>query len=68
MENDAEDTPLFRSTVRKTQALTLPVLTANDVYRMVKGRLEDASSPSRHLTCHAFRVTAIAELFTQIAH
>ena len=36
IENDAEDTPLFRSTVRKTKLLTTRALTANDIYRMVK--------------------------------
>ena len=65
IENDAEDTPLFRSTVRKTKLLTTRALTANDIYRMVKRCLQDAGLPSRHLPCHSFRATAITDLLTQ---
>ena len=59
MENAAEDAPLFRSTVRKTKMLTTSTMTANDICRMVKQRLQDAGLPSRHLSCHSFRATAI---------
>jgi site-specific recombinase XerD len=65
VENDAEDTPLFRSTIRKTKLLTTRALTTNDIYRMVKRRLQDAGLPSRHLSCHSFRATAITDLLTQ---
>jgi len=62
---EAEDTPLFRSTVRKTKVLTPRPLTPNDIYRMVKRRLQDAGLPSRHFSCHSFRATAITDLLTQ---
>ena len=65
MENAAEDTPLFRSAVRKTKMLTTRMMTANDMYRMVKRRLQDAGLPSRHLSCHSFRATAVTDLLTQ---
>lgn len=65
IEKDAEDTPLFRSTIRKTKVLTTRALTTNDIYRMVKRRLQDAGLPSRHLSCHSFRATAITDLLTQ---
>jgi integrase/recombinase XerD len=65
IEQEAEDTPLFRSAVRKTKVLTLRALTANDIYRMVKRRLQDAGLPARHLSCHSFRATAITDLLTQ---
>jgi integrase/recombinase XerD len=65
IEKNADDTPLFRSAVRKTKVLTLRALTANDIYRMVKRRLQDAGLPSRYLSCHSFRATAITDLLTQ---
>ena len=65
IENDAEDTPLFCSAIRKTKVLTARALSANDIYRMVKRRLQDAGLPSRHLSCHSFRATAITDLLTQ---
>jgi integrase len=65
IEKDAEDTPLFRSTVRKTKVLTTNMVTANDIHRMVKRRLQDAELPSRYLSCHSFRATAITDLLTQ---
>jgi integrase/recombinase XerD len=65
IENDADETPLFRSAVRKTKTLTAQALTTNDIYRMVKRRLQDAGLPSRHLSCHSFRATAITDLLTQ---
>jgi integrase len=65
IEKDAEDTSLFRSAVRKTKVLTTRTLTANDIYRMVKRRLQDAGLPSRYLSCHSFRATAITDLLSQ---
>ena len=62
---EAEDTPLFRSTVRKTKVLTGRSLTPNDIYRMVKRRLQDAGLPLRNFSCHSFRATAITDLLTQ---
>jgi len=65
IEKDAEDTSLFRSAVRKTKLLTTQALTMNDIYRMVKRRLQDTGLPSRYLSCHSFRATAITDLLTQ---
>jgi integrase len=65
MAQEADDTPLFRSAVRRTKVLTLRALTPNDIYRMVKRRLQDAGLPSRHFSCHSFRATAITDLLTQ---
>src|SRR4051794_9177246 len=59
MEKDPDNTPLFRSTVRRTKVLTSRALTPNDIYRMVKRRLQAAGLPSRHFSCHSFRATAI---------
>jgi integrase len=65
IEKEAEDTPLFCSTMCKTKLLTTRAMTANDIYRMVKRRLRDALLPSRHLSCHSFWATAITDLLTQ---
>jgi len=62
---DVDATPLFRSMVRKTKLLTARAVTANAIYRMVKRRLRNAGGPSRYLSCHSFRATAITDLLTQ---
>ncbi|HEV8715466.1 MAG TPA: tyrosine-type recombinase/integrase [Candidatus Binatia bacterium] len=62
---DPGETPLFRSAVRKTKVLTPLPMTANDIYRMVKRRLQDAGLPARQLSCHSFRATTITDLLTQ---
>jgi integrase/recombinase XerD len=62
---DSGETPLFRSAVRKTRVLTPLAMTANDIYRMVKRRLQDAGLPARNLSCHSFRATTITDLLTQ---
>ena len=56
--------PLFRSAVRRTKRLTPHGLTANDMARMVKRRLQDVGLSSR-LSPHSFRVTTITDLLEQ---
>jgi integrase/recombinase XerD len=60
---DANDRPLFRSTVRKTKQLTANALTSKAICEMVKRRLKAAKLPER-LSPHSFRVTAITDLLT----
>jgi integrase/recombinase XerD len=59
-----KDTPLFRTAYRKTGQLTQNLLHVNDVCRMMKRRLKDASLPSQ-LSPHSFRVATITDLLEQ---
>jgi site-specific recombinase XerD len=59
-----DDTPLFRSAVRRMKQLTLRGMTAGDMGRMVKRRMRDAGLPAR-LCPHSFRVTTITDLLSQ---
>ena len=61
----ADEAPLFRTTVRKTKALTRNSMTDNDTLRMVKRRLRDAKLPARKLSPHSFRATTITDLLEQ---
>ncbi len=61
---DAEDRPLFRSTVRKTKQLTGKGVTSKAICELVKRRLKAAGLPER-LSPHSFRVTAITDLLAQ---
>jgi len=58
------ESPMFRSTIRRTRTLTRIGMTANDIGRMVKRRMRDAGLPSR-LSPHSFRVTTITDLLAQ---
>lgn len=58
------ESPLLRSAARRTRALTDLAMTADDIGRMVKRRMCDASLPSR-LSPHSFRVTTITDLLAQ---
>ncbi len=60
-----EESPLFRSTVRKTKVLTENGMTDNDILRMVKRRLKDAQLPTKKFSCHSFRATTITDLLEQ---
>ncbi len=60
----AKDTPLFRSTVRKTKRFTANAMTAVDMCRMVKRRMKDAALPG-HLSPHSFRVATLTDLLEQ---
>ena len=59
-----EGRPLFSTAIRKTKALTLSPMTANDIGRMVKRRLTAAGLPDR-LSPHSFRVATITDLLGQ---
>jgi site-specific recombinase XerD len=61
---DAKDSPLVRSTTRKTKRLTARPLTSKAICELVKRRLKDAGLP-RRLSPHSFRVTAITDLLAQ---
>ena len=61
---DGKDSPLFRSTRRRTKQLTGNALTTKAICELVKRRLKDAGLPLR-LSPHSFRVTAITDLLTQ---
>jgi site-specific recombinase XerD len=50
--------PLFRTTLGKTQVLTINPMTRTDVFRMVKRRAKDAGISDR-VCCHTFRATGI---------
>lgn len=58
------DTPLFRSTIRKTKQLTDLPMTAGDIGRMVKRRMKGAGLPAQ-LSPHSFRVATITDLLSQ---
>ncbi|REJ92341.1 MAG: integrase [Planctomycetota bacterium] len=55
--------PLFRTTIRRTKAITMNGMTAGDMARMVKRRLRDAALPTQ-LSPHSFRVATITDLLT----
>lgn len=59
-----KQSPLFRTTERRTKRLTTNGMTAGDMSRMVKRRLRDAGLPSR-FSPHSFRVATITDLLTQ---
>lgn len=61
---DERESPLFRSTVRKTKQLTQNGMTAVDMCRMVKRRMKKAGLPAQ-LSPHSFRVTGITDLLEQ---
>jgi integrase/recombinase XerD len=56
-----KDSPLFRTTVRRTRTLTQSSMTAGDVSRMVKRRLRDANLPNR-ISSHSMRVATVTDL------
>jgi len=63
LEYSDKATPLFRTTVRRTKALTTSGMTAGDMARMVKRRLRDADLPPL-LSPHSFRVATITDLLS----
>ena len=56
--------PLFRTTIRKSRSLTQNLMTADDMGRMMKRRLQDAGLSTR-FSPHSFRVTTITDLLEQ---
>lgn len=65
VEGMSDDTPLFRTAIRRTKKLSDNAMTENDVLRMVKRRFKDAGLPANRLTCHSFRATTITDLLDQ---
>ncbi len=59
-----KDSPLFRTTVRRTGKLTDHSMTGGDINRMVKRRLRAAGLPMS-FSPHSFRVTTITDLLSQ---
>jgi len=64
LEKAAEESPLFRTTIRRTGKLTENPLSGVDICRLVKRRLKDAGLPGR-LSPHSFRVCTVTDLLTQ---
>ena len=64
LDNAAKDAPLFRAAIGRTGRLASTAIHVNDICRMMKRRLADASLPSR-LSPHSFRVAVITDLLTQ---
>jgi len=64
LENAAKDAPLFRAAIGRTGKLAGTAIHVNDICRMMKRRLKDASLPQR-LSPHSFRVAVITDLLTQ---
>ncbi len=58
------DTPFLRSTKTKTKQLTDRPMTAGDMGRMIKRRMQGAGLPKR-LSPHSFRVATITDLLSQ---
>ena len=55
---------LFRTTVRKSRRLTRNPMTADDMGRVMKRRLQDAGLSTRY-SPHSFRVTTTTDLLEQ---
>jgi integrase/recombinase XerD len=64
LDGEPKEAAFFRSAVRKTKTLSPRPMTAIDMCRMLKRRLNDAGLPLR-LSPHSFRVTTITDLLTQ---
>lgn len=64
LEYSEKNTPLFRSTIRRTKQLTMKGIAPGDIGRMVKRRLQDADLPSI-LSPHSFRAGTITDLLSQ---
>ena len=63
-EWNANDSPLFVTSIGRTRRITASAMTANDIGRMIKRRLKRAGLPSR-LSPHSFRVATITDLLNQ---
>jgi site-specific recombinase XerD len=59
-----KDAPLFRAAIGRTGQLAATAIHVNDICRMMKRRLKDASLPAR-LSPHSFRVAVITDLLEQ---
>jgi len=59
-----KDAPLFRAAIGTSGRLAATAIHVNDICRMMKRRLKDASLPAR-LSPHSFRVAVITDLLEQ---
>jgi len=59
-----KEAPLFRAAIARTGELAATAIHVNDICRMMKRRLKDASLPLR-LSPHSFRVAVITDLLEQ---
>jgi site-specific recombinase XerD len=59
-----KDAPLFRAAIGRARELADTAIHVNDVCRMMKRRLKEASLPAR-LSPHSFRVAVITDLLEQ---
>ncbi len=64
LQQAPKDSPLFRAAIGTTGKLAATAIHVNDICRMMKRRLKDASLPSR-LSPHSFRVAVITDLLEQ---
>jgi integrase/recombinase XerD len=64
IENRASDSPLFRTTIRRTRELTDRAMSSCDIARMVKRRCRRIHL-SHRLSPHSFRVTTLTDLLDQ---
>jgi site-specific recombinase XerD len=64
LQQAPKDAPLFRAALGKTGRLAATAIHVNDICRMMKRRLKDASLPQR-LSPHSFRVAVITDLLEQ---
>lgn len=59
-----KDTPLFQTALKKQRILSGKAMNGDDIYRMMKRRLEDFGMPLLY-SPHSFRVTTITDLLEQ---
>lgn len=64
LQQAPKDSPLFRAAIGNSGRLAATAIHVNDICRMMKRRLADASMPSR-LSPHSFRVAVITDLLEQ---
>ena len=64
LEFSEKSNPLFRTTIRRTKVLTQNAMTSNDMGRMLKRRLRQATLPI-HFSPHSFRVAVVTDLLGQ---
>lgn len=64
LQDAPRDAPLFRAAIGRTGQLADTAIHVNDICRMMKRRLKDASLP-RRLSPHSFRVAVITDLLQQ---
>jgi len=64
LQQAPKDSPLFRAAIGTTGKLAPTAIHVNDICRMMKRRLSDASLPLR-LSPHSFRVAVITDLLEQ---